>query len=82
MLPDKELSPDDPILNAKNAPFEMSAVLRMHRGGVASQEIMRRFKLRGTQLIKVINDGNADYIEAVAAGREIHQAYITNEVGE
>lgn len=81
-MTDKELSPDDPILQAKNAPFEMSAVLRMHRGGVNSQEIMRRFKLRGTQLIKQIENGTADYVEAVAAGRDIHQAYVSNEVSE
>lgn len=79
MMADKELRADDPLLTAGNAPFEGSAILRMHRGGIKSQEIMRQFKLRGTQLIKQIETGTFEMHGAANAGRPVHEAYITED---
>lgn len=71
-------NPDDPTL-AKTAPHELCGVMRMHRNGIASKEIMSMLRLRGTQLIKTLEVATEAENKAKESRRPIHDALITKE---
>lgn len=72
-------NPDDPALMLASAPHETSAVMRFHRGGMPSKEIMSTFRLRGTQLIGALQKEMESETEAAQRGRVIHDALIPKE---
>lgn len=73
-----EWSLDDKSLTTP-APVEGSAVYRMYKNGINSQEVMRRFKLRGTAYLKLINAETAREAIAVSKGLPVHDGMIPKE---
>lgn len=74
-----EWTTEDPILKSPHGPHEPCAVMRMHRSGVSSQKILDVLKLRGTQLIKQIEESNLEVAAAERSGRPIHDVVIPKE---
>lgn len=74
MVKEHEWNPDDPILQSPHAAHELSGVLRWHRAGVPSKEIMSMLKLRGSKLVAAIENGSTAEKQAVEIQRPIHAA--------
>ncbi len=75
-----ELDPDDPLLAREDAaPHELCGVMRWHRAGVPSKEIMSMLRLRGTKLAKVLQAAADEEREAVRSRRPIHDALIPKD---
>lgn len=75
-----ELNPNDPVLlKMGTAPHEPSAILRMHNAGHKSQAILELFHLRGTELIRRMQEAQGEANVAKSIGRPIHEALIPKE---
>jgi hypothetical protein len=75
----RDWDPNHPILQSTAAPHETAAILRMHRVGFKGADIMKMFKLRGTALMKQMQQALDDETRAAHAGRDIHDSKITIE---
>ena len=74
----KDWDPDDPVLNGIGA-HEPPGVLRWHRANVPSKQLMELLRLRGSQLIKALEEATQVERKAVMNGRPIHDALIPKE---
>lgn len=72
-------NPDDPALKLASAPHETCALMRFHRSGRPSKEIMSTFRLKGTQFIGLLQKEMELETEAADRGRVIHDALIPKE---
>lgn len=69
---------EDPALKAK-APYEPSAVYRLHKAGHPSQAILETFRMRGSRLIKEYERSQLEAQIAEDMGLPIHLALIPKE---
>lgn len=76
-LPD--WNPNDPLLEADNAPHETAGVMRWHRAKVPSKQIMQLLHLRGTQLIATLEKATKQESQAAERGLEIHDPLLRLE---
>jgi hypothetical protein len=72
-------NPNDPVLTSPRAAHETAAVMRWHRAHVPSKEIMQLLRLRGTQLVKKLEQAWVEEQKASAKGLDIHDALIHKE---
>lgn len=76
MTKEIEWDPDHHSLKDPNAPHETAAVMRWHRSKVPSQEILKMLRMRGTVLIKKLEDAMEQERVAHESGRPIHDDLI------
>jgi hypothetical protein len=72
-------NPDDPALKFASAPHETCGLMRFHRSGRPSKEIMSTFRLKGTQFIGLLQKEKEMETEATNRGRDIHDPVIPKE---
>ena len=79
MVDESDWNPDDPVLKSPKAAFEHDAITRWHRANVPAKEIMSMLKLRGTQMMKKLEQAIHDEKQAEAKGLDIHNPAIDKE---
>jgi hypothetical protein len=72
----REWDPNHQLLKSPQAPHETAGFLRMHRAGYKGADIMKMFKLRGTQMQRQMQKALDDETQASDRRRDIHDALI------
>ena len=68
----REWDPNHWTLFLKNAPYETAGILRMQRSGIPGNEIRKSLRLRGTQLMRELQNALDQETEAHRVGRYVH----------
>lgn len=72
----RDWNPNHPMLTSPYAPHETAAVLRFQRSGLRGTALMKACRLKGTQLMKKLEQALADEKRAEQGCRPIHDARV------
>lgn len=70
----RDWDPNHPMLRSPRAPHETAGVLRAQRAGYTGKELMNMFRLRGTALMRSLQNAMDAESQAYAVQLPIHDA--------